>query len=118
VLAIGVSALITLLCVLVNYLAPQRALEMLMALVVSSLVINWAMISLSHLKFRQSLNKRGIEPGFKSLWYPFSNYLCLAFVALILGVMLLIPGINLSVYAIPFWLAFIGLCYWLKTRAA
>ncbi|MBT9530984.1 MAG: amino acid permease, partial [Pseudomonas sp.] len=118
VLAIGVSALITLLCVLVNYLAPQRALEMLMALVVSSLVINWAMISLSHLKFRQSLNQRGIEPGFKSLWYPFSNYLCLAFVALILGVMLLIPGINLSVYAIPFWLAFIGLCYWLKTRAA
>ena len=118
VLAIGVSALITLLCVLVNYLAPQRALEMLMALVVSSLVINWAMISLSHLKFRQSLNQRGIEPGFKALWYPFSNYLCLAFVALILGVMLLIPGINLSVYAIPFWLAFIGLCYWLKLRAA
>ena len=32
--------------------------------------------------------------------------------------MLLIPGINLSVYAIPFWLAFIGLSYWLKTRAA
>jgi aromatic amino acid transport protein AroP len=117
VLAIGVSALITLLCVLVNYLAPQKALEMLMALVVSALVINWAMISLSHLKFRQSLNRRGIEPHFKSLWYPYSNYLCLAFVALILGVMLLIPGISLSVYAIPFWLAFIGLCYWLKNRA-
>ena len=118
VLAIGVSALITLLCVLVNYLAPQQALEMLMALVVASLVINWAMISLSHLKFRQSLMARGIEPGFKSLWYPFSNYLCLAFVGLILVVMLQIPGINLSVYAIPLWLAFIGLCYWLKRRAA
>ena len=118
VLGIAVSSLITLLCVVINYLAPQKALEMLMALVVSALVINWAMISLSHLKFRQSLNQRGIVPGFKSLWYPFSNYLCLAFVALILGVMLLIPGINLSVDAIPFWLAFIGLCYWLKTRAA
>ncbi len=118
VLAIGVSALITLLCVVVNYLAPQQALEMLMALVVASLVINWAMISLSHLKFRKSLMERGIEPGFKSLWYPFSNYLCLAFVGLILVVMLQIPGINLSVYAIPVWLAFIGLCYWLKRRAA
>jgi aromatic amino acid transport protein AroP len=117
VLAIGVSALITLLCVVVNYLAPQKALEMLMALVVSALVINWAMISLSHLKFRQSLNARGISPEFRSLWYPFSNYLCLAFVALILGVMLLIPGINLSVYAIPFWLALLGFCYWLKQRA-
>jgi aromatic amino acid transport protein AroP len=63
VLAIAVSALITLLRVLVNYLAPHRALEMLMALVVSALVINWAMISLSHLRFRQSLDKRGLTPG-------------------------------------------------------
>ncbi|MFU6377587.1 amino acid permease [Metapseudomonas otitidis] len=114
VLAIGVSALITLLCVLVNYLAPKQALELLMALVVAALVINWAMISLSHLMFRKSLRRQGIEPFFKSLWYPFSNYLCLAFVALILGVMLLIPGINVSVYAIPFWLAFIAICYWVR----
>ncbi|WP_236214175.1 amino acid permease [Metapseudomonas otitidis] len=114
VLAIGVSALITLLCVLVNYLAPKQALELLMALVVAALVINWAMISLSHLMFRKSLQRQGIEPYFKSLWYPFSNYLCLAFVALILGVMLLIPGINVSVYAIPFWLAFIAVCYWIR----
>ncbi|WP_346842030.1 amino acid permease [Metapseudomonas otitidis] len=114
VLAIGVSALITLLCVLVNYLAPKQALELLMALVVAALVINWAMISLSHLMFRKSLQRQGIEPYFKSLWYPFSNYLCLAFVALILGVMLLIPGINVSVYAIPFWLAFIAICYWVR----
>src|SRR3989338_4561132 len=46
VLAIGVSALVTLLCVLINYLAPQQALELLMALTVAALVINWAMISL------------------------------------------------------------------------
>lgn len=117
VLAIGVSALITLLCVLVNYLAPKQALELLMALVVAALVINWAMISLSHLKFRQSLISRGLEPSFKAFWYPFGNYLCLAFVGLILVVMLQIPGINVSVYAIPFWLAFIGLCYWLRRRA-
>ncbi|WP_165675204.1 amino acid permease [Metapseudomonas otitidis] len=114
VLAIGVSALITLLCVLVNYLAPKQALELLMALVVAALVINWAMISLSHLMFRKSLQRQGIEPFFKSLWYPFSNYLCLAFVMLILGVMLMIPGISVSVYAIPFWLGFIAICYWIR----
>jgi aromatic amino acid transport protein AroP len=74
-------------------------------------------VSLLHLKFRQGLNKRGLSPEFKSLWYPFSNYLCLAFVALILEVMLLIPGIKPSVYAIAFWLALLGFCYWLKRRA-
>ncbi|MCY1399441.1 Aromatic amino acid transport protein AroP [compost metagenome] len=117
VLAIGISALITFLCVVVNYLAPQKALELLMALVVAALVINWAMISLSHLMFRKSLEARGQQPFFKALWYPVGNYLCLAFVALILGVMLMIPGINISVYAIPFWLALIGACYYFKRSA-
>lgn len=116
VLALGVSALITLLCVVVNYLAPQQALEMLMALVVASLVINWAMISLSHLKFRKTLQAQGVSPHFRAFWYPFANYLCLAFVGLILWVMLQIPGIHLSVYAIPLWLLLLGFCYWLRQR--
>ncbi len=118
VLAIGVSALVTLLCVLVNYLAPHQALELLMALTVAALVINWAMISLAHLAFRKALRKQGVEPAFKAFWFPFANYLCLAFVALILWVMLQIPGINVSVYAIPFWLGFMGLCYLAKRSAA
>ncbi|WP_213663806.1 amino acid permease [Stutzerimonas stutzeri] len=119
VLAIGVSAAVTLLCVLVNYLAPQNALELLMSLVVASLVINWAMISLAHLKFRKAMQQRGVEPSFKAFWFPFSNYLCLAFVVGILTIMLFIPGIRLSVYAIPFWVAFLGLCFQIRrTRIA
>lgn len=102
VLAIGVSALVTLACVLVNYLVPQNALELLMSLVVAALVINWAMISLAHLKFRKAMQQRGVESSFKAFWYPLSNYLCLAFVAAILVIMLWIPGIRMSVYAIPF----------------
>lgn len=52
VVAIGLSAAATLLCVLINYVMPGKAFELLMALVVSALVINWAMISLAHLRFR------------------------------------------------------------------
>lgn len=40
-----VSALVTALCVLINYFAPESAFGLLMALVVSATVINWAMIS-------------------------------------------------------------------------
>jgi aromatic amino acid transport protein AroP len=32
-------------CVLVNYFMPGKAFEVLMGLVVSALIINWAMIS-------------------------------------------------------------------------
>ncbi|OMG68659.1 aromatic amino acid transporter AroP [Stutzerimonas balearica] len=111
VLAIGVSALVTLACVLVNYLVPQNALELLMSLVVAALVINWAMISLAHLKFRKAMQQRGVEPSFKAFWYPLSNYLCLAFVAAILVIMLWIPGIRMSVYAIPFWVLLLWMVF-------
>ncbi|WP_027897128.1 amino acid permease [Zestomonas thermotolerans] len=114
VVGIGVSALITLLCVVVNYVAPAEALELLMSLVVASLVINWAMISLAHLKFRKAMQAQGVEPAFKTFWYPFSNYLCLAWVAFILIVMLQIPGIHISVYAIPVWLLVIWAFYRLR----
>lgn len=119
VLAIGVSALVTLACVLVNYLVPQNALELLMSLVVAALVINWAMISLAHLKFRKAMQQRGVESSFKAFWYPLSNYLCLAFVAAILVIMLWIPGIRMSVYAIPFWVLLLWVVFRVRqVRAA
>ncbi|WP_300629551.1 amino acid permease [Pseudomonas sp.] len=110
------SAAVTLVAVLMNYFIPQHALELLMSLVVATLVINWAMISFSHLKFRQHMNRTGQVPLFKALWYPYGNYICLAFVVFILVIMLMIPGIQLSVYAIPVWVAFMAVCYWIKNK--
>lgn len=117
VLAIGLSALVTLLCVLVNYLLPQGALELLMSLVVAALVINWAMIGLTHLKFRRAMMARGVRPGFRALWFPFGNYLCLAFVAFLLLTMLRLDGVRSSVYAIPVWLLLLGAGYRLRRSA-
>ncbi|AZF12295.1 Aromatic amino acid transport protein AroP [Pseudomonas sp. R2-37-08W] len=110
------SAAVTLVAVLMNYFIPQHALELLMSLVVATLVINWAMISFSHFKFRQHMDRTGQVPLFKALWYPYGNCVCLAFVVFILVIMLMIPGIQVSVYAIPVWVAFMALCYWLKNK--
>jgi len=114
--AIGVSALVTFVAVVLNYLIPHDALELLMSLVVAALVINWAMISYSHLKFRQHMVRTRQVPLFKALWYPYGNYFCLAFVVFILGIMLLIPGIQVSVYAIPVWLVVMWVCFIIKNR--
>src|SRR5690606_27877840 len=111
VTGILVSALITLLCVLVNYLAPKEALTLLMSLVVAALVINWAMISMIHLRFRAALRRAGRQPLFAALWHPWGNLLCLGFLAFILVVMWLVEGTRLSVYAIPVWLLFLLVCH-------
>jgi len=115
-LAIGLSALVTGLCVVVNYVIPATALEMLMALVVAALVINWAMISLAHLKFRAAKRREGVTPAFKALWHPFGNYLCLAFMVAILVGMYMIPPLRASVLAIPCWIVLLWACYHVKVR--
>ncbi len=114
--AILVSAAVTLVAVVLNYLMPKNALELLMALVVATLVINWAMISYSHFKFRQHMAREGVQPLFKALWYPYGNFLCLAFVVLILGIMLMTPASQASVYAIPVWLAVMWIFYRIKNQ--
>ncbi|MBJ7222893.1 MULTISPECIES: amino acid permease [unclassified Brenneria] len=116
VVAIGLSALATALCVLINYLIPGKAFALLMALVVSALVINWAMISLAHLKFRAKKDSEGTVTKFKALFYPLGNYLCLLFLAGILVIMYLTPEIQISVLLIPVWLVILGIGYFIKQK--
>jgi aromatic amino acid transport protein AroP len=106
-----VSAIVTALCVLINYLAPESAFGLLMALVVSALVINWAMISLAHIKFRRAKHQQGVKTRFPALLYPLGNWICLLFMAGVLVIMLLTPGMAISVYLIPVWVAVLGIGY-------
>ncbi|MBK4713985.1 MULTISPECIES: amino acid permease [Tenebrionibacter/Tenebrionicola group] len=115
--ALAVSAAATALCVLINYLMPGKAFGFLMTLVVAALVINWAMISYSHLRFRRKKAQQGVETRFKALWYPFGNWLCLAFLAGILIIMSIHQGMRESVIMIPLWLVVLGIGYFIKQRA-
>lgn len=114
--ALSVSALITALCVLLNYLMPGKAFELLMSLVVSALVINWAMISITHLKFRSALHTVNQKTRFPSLAYPFTNYLCLAFLAGILVIMFMTTGMQISVWLIPVWLLVLAIGYQFRKK--
>lgn len=107
IVSIAISALATSGGILINYLLDGKALELLMSLVVTTLVINWVMICISNLKFRAVKIKEGVEPKFKSLWYPFGNYLCLVFLFLILIIILMTDGIRISVILMPFWIMFL-----------
>lgn len=108
--AILVSGLFVALCIVINKLMPEKALEILMSLVVSSLIINWLMISITHLKFRRSKEADQIKTKFPSFIYPLSNYICLFFLIAILVIMW-ITGLKVSVELIPGWILLLYLCY-------
>ncbi|MEX0446773.1 amino acid permease [Xenorhabdus sp. SGI246] len=111
VLSIGLSALATSIGVLINYIMPGKAFELLMALVVTTLVINWIMICISHLKFRAAKNAEGVKTKFQAFWYPFGNFLCLIFLAFILVIILMMPDIRISVILMPFWIGILWVGY-------
>ncbi|MCK0552235.1 aromatic amino acid transporter AroP [Pantoea ananatis] len=114
VMSILVSAVATALCVLLNFLMPAEAFGLLMSLVVSALVINWAMISLAHLKFRKKKNQQGVTTRFKAVLYPLGNWICLVFLAGILVLMAMTPGMAISVWLIPVWLIVLAIGYFVK----
>lgn len=111
--AILVSSAFVAFTVLINKIIPEKAFGILMSLVVSCLIINWIMIAITHLKFRKAHQNKQIK--FPSLLYPFSNYITLIFLLIVLTVMW-ITGMKVSVELIPVWLVFLYICYRLSNR--
>ncbi|HDX8260900.1 TPA: amino acid permease [Escherichia coli] len=87
-------------------------------ILVSALVINWAMISLAHMKFRRAKQEQGVVTRFPALLYPLGNWICLLFMAAVLVIMLMTPGMAISVYLIPVWLIVLGIGYLFKEKTA
>ena len=114
--ALLLSAGVTALCVVINYLMPQSAFEFLMMLVVAALVINWLMISVTHLKFRSAMQQQGVNTRFQSWASPWTNYLTIAFMFFILIVMSMTEGMRIAVMLIPSWLVILCIMYYFNYR--
>ncbi|MBU3848074.1 MAG: amino acid permease [Candidatus Acinetobacter avistercoris] len=101
--AVLFSALLIFGCVLLNYFVPEDALSHLIYIVVGALVLNWAMITLTHLKFKQAMKKDNLKTSFPALWTPVSNIIVLIFIAVVLFIMWT-QGFKESVLMIPIWI--------------
>ena len=115
IMAIMVSSVFAAICILINKIIPESAFHVLMSLVVSSLVINWIMISITHLKYRQQKDIEKTKTLFPSFLYPISNYICLAFLFGVLVIMWF-TGLKISVELIPIWMLFLYISYLIVKR--
>ena len=114
--AILTSAVVTLICVILNYMFPEKAFKLLMNLVVSAIVINWMVLSLTHLKFKQRMLQLKKMSIFPSIAYPLTNYICVLFMLCILVIMWMTPDMRIAVMLIPVGIACLRLAYWLKIK--
>jgi aromatic amino acid transport protein AroP len=102
--AIVYPGIFTALCIVLNYVAPAGVIELLMSLIVAALIITWVIIIVAHMRYRKEHDAQGIRVSFRAPFAPFTNYLCLAALVVLLGVMLMTPDIRSSAYAIPVWI--------------
>jgi L-asparagine transporter-like permease len=109
--AIVYPAIFTALAIVLNYVAPAGVLELLMSLIVAALVITWTIIIVAHWRFRRAHVARRTVLGFPAPLAPLSNGVCLAAMALVVGVMLLTPAIRTSALAIPVWILLVWGAY-------
>ncbi|SCC72758.1 amino acid permease [Acinetobacter albensis] len=114
--AVMVSAFFTLMCVLINYLFPEKAFNLLMMLVVAAIVINWVVISYTHLKFKKHMISIHAPTQFPSIAYPFTNYLCIIFMCGILLIMSHTPDMRIAVMMIPVWISVLLVAYFFKNK--
>ena len=113
-----VSAAIGLILVVITYYFPKTLFMYLLAIVVAGLIISWFIITITHMKFRRKFirENRLDELKFKSLWYPYTNYFCIVFLAMIVVVMTQMEDMLVSIIVLPIWVVFIYLTYVLKTK--
>ncbi|MFM0068723.1 amino acid permease [Paraburkholderia aspalathi] len=102
--ALFVSSAVTSGCVLLNYAMPSKAFSILMAIVAVAVVMNWALISITHLKSRKAMVAARQVLVFRSPWFPYSNYVCLAFMAIILVTLAMTPDLAICAWLAPVWL--------------
>lgn len=107
----------TALSILINYLMPQGVIELLITSITAALIINWTIIIIAHLRFRADMKRKNYNPSFRAYLSPLSNYICLAFIVVIVSVMFMHEGVKGSVYAIPVLIGILYLLYKLRGKS-
>lgn len=109
VYAVGLGVLVTLIGVLLNYIAPPDLFIWLTSIATFAGLFTWTIILLSHIKFRQRVTlsaDRRMMP-----WSPWSSYATLAFLALITAMLTFSENTRIAMIVGPIWLLGLWLSY-------
>jgi L-asparagine transporter-like permease len=122
IVSVLISSLLTFLVVPLNYFIPNwfDAFQIITNFAVVCAIINWCMITISHMKFKRQKQAENYKTLFQIPFYPFSDYVTLIFYSFIL-ILMMVPqfGMAKHVAAIPIWLllTYIGYKMTKKTHA-
>lgn len=108
-----VSSFCMLIGVFLNYVVPGKVFGYVTSVATFAGVFSWFIILLAQMKFRQKLNPEQVTKlKFPMPFYPFTNYISMAFLAFVIVVMCLSPDTLIAVIVGPVWLLILIACYY------
>ncbi|MBX4261241.1 amino acid permease [Clostridium estertheticum] len=111
--AILASTAVMFIGVILNLFVPGKVFLYVAGVATFAGIFAWFMILLSQVKFRKSLTPEQVKKlKFPMKGYPYMNYICFAYLALVIGTMCMTPEFLLAVIVGPIWLAVLTICYY------
>ncbi|GGH87880.1 L-asparagine transporter-like permease [Pullulanibacillus pueri] len=112
------STLVLLVGVVLNYLLPDQVFTLVTSISTICFIWVWAMILISHLRFRKMKPKEASENRFKMPLSPIMNWLVLAFFVFVLVVLAFSADTRMALFVTPIWFLILIVAYLLTRKKA
>ena len=116
---VTISACIMLVGVLLNYLVPEKVFIYASSVVVVAMLWTWAMIVLSHLRYRRAVQEGRVRASsFRMPGWPYANWFVLAAIVVVVAMLGADADSRIALYAAPIWFGILALSYRVVTARA
>jgi AAT family amino acid transporter len=111
-MGIHVSAAVMLVAVVLNYAVPEKAFVWVTSISTVGTLWTWGIIMLAHRNYRRAVAAGRARPSsFRLPGAPYTNWLVIAFLAVVTAMLGLDADTRVALYAAPLWFGLLGLGY-------
>jgi AAT family amino acid transporter len=115
--AIHATAVLLLIGVALNYVAPEEVFTWVTSVALVGTFWTWGIILVSHRNYRRAVAAGRAAPApFRMPGAPFANWVVLAFLVAVSGMLALDAGTRVALYVAPLWFGLLGIGYALMRR--
>ncbi|AZB41018.1 amino acid permease [Bacillus sp. FJAT-42376] len=113
--AVLTSAAALLIGVILNYFVPEKAFVWVTSISTFGAIWTWGIILISQMRYRRSLSTEQVKNlKYKMPFFPYANYLALAFLGLVVVLMAFSADTRVALIVGPIWFAVLIAVYFAK----
>ena len=109
--AIIFSAAMIFISVILNYIMPEGVFVLITSISTFCFIFIWTIIVICHLRYRKTNPELAFRSKFKMPLYPIANYIILAFLIFVIGILALNKETRVALFVTPVWFIMLGGIY-------